>query len=246
MRGLAIAGLVGSAAVVGIGVMVGRDRLAAAQANIRRYSMPGPRSYDVIAHLLFDDRYRAIATAIAAEVPAGSKLLDVGCGPGEVLVRLASIAPAIVTTGADIDPAMIERARRKADLVLTRGATGAPSFVVADASSLPFPDASFDVVVSSFSVHHWTDRRAGLAEAMRVLRPGGRAIVWDIAPPHPAEDEPTPSAHGTTHGHNVHNAPAAAGGHASPPEPSLLATLRMVVGFRRLPSQRYDFTKPGA
>jgi ubiquinone/menaquinone biosynthesis C-methylase UbiE len=242
MRGLAIAGVVGSAALVGIGVMVGRDRLAAAQANIRRYSMPGPKSYDFIAHLLFDDRYRAIATAIAAEVPAGSKLLDLGCGPGEVLVRLAAIAPAIAATGADIDPAMIERAERRADRALARGATGRPTFVVADAASLPFADASFDVVVSSFSVHHWPDRDAGLAEAMRVLRPGGRAIVWDIAPPHPTEEESAPSAHGHGNGHGH----GGSTGHGDAPAPSLLATLRMLVVFRRMPSQRYDFAKPAA
>ena len=191
---------------------------------------------------MFDDRYRAIASAIAAEVPAGSKLLDLGCGPGEVLMRLATIAPAIEATGADIDPAMIERAVRKADRALAHGATGRPTFVVADAASLPFADASFDVVISSFSVHHWPDRHAGLAEAMRVLRPGGRAIVWDIAPPHPTEDEPAPSAHG----HGNGNGRGATAGHAGPPTPSLLATFRMLVVFRRLPSQRYDFTKPEA
>jgi len=239
---LAIAGVAGSAALVGIGVMVGRDRLAAAQANIRRYSMPGPRSYDLIAHWLFDDRYRAIASAIAAEVPAGAKLLDVGCGPGEVLARLATIAPAIEATGVDVDPAMIERAQRRADRALARGATGRPAFVVADAASLPFADASFDVVVSSFSVHHWPDRHAGLAEAMRVLRPGGRAIIWDIAPPHPTEDDPAPS----THGHGRGHAQGDSAGHGAAPTPSLLATLKMLVVFRRLPSQRYDFTKPEA
>ena len=241
MRGLAIAGVIGSAAVVGIGVLVGRDRWAAAQANIRRYSMPGPGSYDRVAHLLFDDRYRAIASAIAAEVPAGSRLLDVGCGPGEILTRLATIAPAIQATGADIDAAMIERADRKADRAVARGAATRPAFVVADAAALPFADASFDVVVSSFAVHHWPDRHAGLAEMMRVLRPGGRAIIWDIAPPHPPEREPTgsPRGHGNAaqHGH---------GAGAAPPTPSLVATLRMLVVFRRLPSQRYDFTKPDA
>ena len=242
MRGLAIAGVVGSAVLVGIGVLVGRDRLASAQANIRRYSMPGPGSYDRVAHLLFDDRYRAIASAIAAEVPAGSRLLDIGCGPGEILARLATIAPAIQTTGADIDAAMIERADRKADRAVARGATSRPTFVVADAAALPFADASFDVVVSSFSVHHWPDRPAGLAEAFRVLRPGGRAIVWDIAPPHPTGDEPAASAHGhgAAHGHGDR------AGHQGPPTPSLLATLRMLVIFRRMPSQRYDFTKPEA
>ena len=231
MKGVAIAGLAGSVALVAAAV-AGRDHWHAAHANIRRYSMPGPRSYDLAAGLLFRDRYRAIAETIADEVPAGSRLLDVGCGPGEVLVRLATIAPAIETTGLDVDAAMIARARRKAEGFGSDG----PSFVVADVASMPFPDASFDVVVSSYAVHHWPDRNAGLAEVLRILKPGGKAIVWDVAPPHPAPggDHGAASAHG-------HSDPHGAGGG---PTPSVLGTLRMLMLFRRLPAQRYDFTKP--
>jgi SAM-dependent methyltransferase len=46
--------------------------------------------------------------------------------------------------------------------------------------SLPFPDASFDLVVSALSMHHWAEPEKGLAEIGRVLRPGGRALVWDL------------------------------------------------------------------
>ncbi|MFH1474462.1 MAG: class I SAM-dependent methyltransferase, partial [Chloroflexota bacterium] len=54
------------------------------------------------------------------------------------------------------------------------------SFVVGDVVALPFPDASFDLVTSSFSVHHWPDAAAGFAEIRRVLRPGRRALVYDL------------------------------------------------------------------
>ena len=124
--------------------------------------------------------------AIAAEVPAGSRLLDVGVrSRARSSDRLATLAPEIETTGLDVDAAMIERAERKADRA-ARSALGAAR----RSSSRTSPRCrsrtrSFDVVVSSFAVHHWPDRPAGLAEIMRVLRPGGRAIVWDIAPPHP-------------------------------------------------------------
>jgi ubiquinone/menaquinone biosynthesis C-methylase UbiE len=140
---------------------------------------------------------------------------------------------------------MIERADAKADRAVARGAAGRPSFVIADAAALPFPDGAFDVVVSSFAVHHWPDRHAGLAEMMRVLRPGGRATIWDIAPPHPTDAEAEPAAHGPSHGHG---APGGGEheGHAAAPTPSLLATLRMLVIFRRMPYQRYDFIKPDA
>jgi SAM-dependent methyltransferase len=134
---------------------------------------------------------------------------------------------------------MIRRAEKKADCAVARGARSRQEFVVADAASMPFPDASFDVVVSSYAVHHWPDRQAGIAEVMRVLRPGGRAIVWDIAPPHaaPATDEGREA-----HGHG------AGGPHGSQtgPSPSLLGTLRMLLLFRRLPAERYDFAKPAA
>jgi ubiquinone/menaquinone biosynthesis C-methylase UbiE len=247
MRQLALLGIAGSAILVTVGVIVGRDRVAAAQANVRRYSMPGARSYDLVARMLFADRYRDIAGAIAAEVPPGSRLLDAGCGPGEVLARLATLAPGIETTGLDVDAAMIGRANRKADRAVARGARTRPSFVVADAASMPFADASFDVVVSSFAIHHWPDREAGMAEMLRVLRPGGRAIVWDIASPHPApaaDHADAPAAHeGEGPGQGSHG-----GGHggAPAPQPSLLRTFRMLILFRRLPAARYDFVKPEA
>ena len=237
-------GAVGSAALVGAAVLISRDRVTAAHANIRRYSMPGPASYDLAARLLFRDRYAAIATALAAEVPAGSRLLDVGCGPGEVLTALSTLAPEIETTGLDVDAAMIDRAERKASRLAPSGSGRRPTFVVADAASMPFADETFDVVVSSYAVHHWPDRHAGLAEMMRVLKPGGRAIIWDIAPPHPTESA-TADHHGDPHdsgaGHAAHRA-----GAGPSPNPSLVQTLRMLMIVRRIPSQRYDFTKPVA
>jgi SAM-dependent methyltransferase len=57
-----------------------------------------------------------------------------------------------------------------------------PSFAIADVAARPFTDSSFDVVVSTMSMHHWDDPQAGLAEISRVLRPGDRALVWDLRP----------------------------------------------------------------
>jgi ubiquinone/menaquinone biosynthesis C-methylase UbiE len=54
--------------------------------------------------------------------------------------------------------------------------------VVGDVASLAFPDGSFDLVMSTLSMHHWADPSAGLAEIARVLRPGGRFLVWDLRP----------------------------------------------------------------
>jgi SAM-dependent methyltransferase len=84
-------------------------------------------------------------------------------------------------SGVDLDPAMIARARAGSG---RRGDAGQPRprFLVDDAAALAFPDGSFDLVVSTLSLHHWADPAAGLAEVGRVLRPGGRALIWDLRP----------------------------------------------------------------
>jgi ubiquinone/menaquinone biosynthesis C-methylase UbiE len=96
-------------------------------------------------------------------------------------------------TGLDLDPAMIDRARANAEResapsrdVAEAGTEAAgrlrPTFLVGDVAALPFDDASFDLVVSTFSMHHWDDRHAGLADIARVVRPGGRILIWDLRP----------------------------------------------------------------
>lgn len=82
-------------------------------------------------------------------------------------------------TGLDLDPAMIGRARANADRSGDGDERG-PSFLVGDVASLAFPDGSFDVVVSTLSMHHWADPKTGLFEIARMLRPGGRALVRDF------------------------------------------------------------------
>jgi ubiquinone/menaquinone biosynthesis C-methylase UbiE len=74
------------------------------------------------------------------------------------------------------------------------------SFLVGDVASMPFPEGSFDLVVSTLSMHHWDDPTAGLAEIDRVLRPGARALVWDFRqgflPFHGRLPDPVERTHG--------------------------------------------------
>jgi ubiquinone/menaquinone biosynthesis C-methylase UbiE len=84
-------------------------------------------------------------------------------------------------TGLDLDSAMISRARANADRP-GGGHQPRPSFLVGDVAALAFPDRSFDLVVSTLSMHHWADPTAGLAEIGRVLRPGARALIWEFRP----------------------------------------------------------------
>jgi tRNA-Thr(GGU) m(6)t(6)A37 methyltransferase TsaA len=99
----------------------------------------------------------------AAAVRAGSRLLDLACGPG--LVSEAAAARGAEPVGVDVAAAMVERARRRCP-----GLT----FVEGDAQRLPFADASFDAVTMNFGILHLSEPEAALAEARRVLVPGGR------------------------------------------------------------------------
>jgi SAM-dependent methyltransferase len=157
--------------------------------------------YDALSHrFLLGSLFERIATDIAAIAPDGARLLEVGCGPGRLSTLLASRFGFDVT-GLDLDPAMIERARANAERS-GHGDGRRPSFLVGDVSSLAFPDALFDVVVSTLSMHHWADPTAGLNEIGRVLRPNGRALVWDFrggsVPLHRRLPDPVEHARGSS------------------------------------------------
>ena len=139
------------------------------------------RAYDRLSHrILLGSFFGRIAADIGAKAPDGARVLEVGCGPGHLSIRMARRLDLDVT-GLDLDPAMIEVARTNAESAADN-VRRQPAFVLGDVASIPFPDESFDLVVSTLSMHHWADPRAGLSEIGRVLRPGGRVLVWDLRP----------------------------------------------------------------
>lgn len=175
-----IAVLAGLAAAAAVAIAAARHRGGALDRHV-----PGgivvahPGAYDALSHrLLFRSLFGPIAADVAAIAPVGGRVLDVGCGPGHLSIQLAR-EHGLEVIGLDLDPAMIDRARANTER-LEAQESGRPSFLVGDVASLPFPDGSFDVVVSTLSMHHWDDPSAGLAEIARVLRPGGRALIWDL------------------------------------------------------------------
>ncbi|MET0435506.1 MAG: class I SAM-dependent methyltransferase [Cellulomonas sp.] len=113
----------------------------------------------------FADPARA-ALLDASGVAAGTRLLDVGCGTGELLADAASRGAAVA--GADVAPGMVARARRAAPAADVREA---------DAEDLPWPGAAFDVVTAVNVLHLADDPAAAVAEAARVLAPGGVLAV---------------------------------------------------------------------
>ena len=105
--------------------------------------------------------------------PSPVTVLDVGCGTGYLLRRLATQYPqARALIGVDAAPAMVGA-----------GASGALDgrlrFSVAVAEALPFPDRAFHLVVSTTSFDHWSDQQQGLSECHRVLAAGGRLVLVD-------------------------------------------------------------------
>lgn len=237
MRAREIAAM--SLAAVAAAALVRAHRLREMPANMRRYSMPSAGVYDLVTHLVFGRRYDEIARAIAEEAPEGGTVVDLGCGPGEILVRLATLAPSLHLTGVDLDADMVARAQRRAER-RPIPADRRPSFVVADAATLPFADESVDLVVSSYAVHHLPDRDAAQAEIMRVLKPGAKAIIWDVVSPHGG---PTP-ADGSSH-HQAEESKPPCGHHA--PEhhaAGVLDAVRMLIRFGRVPAERYELRKP--
>jgi SAM-dependent methyltransferase len=179
-------GAVAATAAAAAGVAVVRHARGAAKGREEHGGIliGDAAAHDAMSWLFFGSLFGPIAADAAAVAeavaPEGARVLEVGCGPGHLSIRLAR-QHGLHTTALDLDPAMIERARANADRA-GEGFGGLPSFLVGDVASLPFPDGSFDVVVSTMSMHHWADPAAGLAEIARVLRPGARALVWDFRP----------------------------------------------------------------
>jgi SAM-dependent methyltransferase len=105
------------------------------------------------------------------------RVLDLGCGGGHVAYRAAAHCREV--TACDLTPAMIETVRAEA---AARGLAHVAA-VVAAAEKLPFADGHFDAVLTRFTAHHWADLARGLAEARRVLKPGGLFILIDTVAP---------------------------------------------------------------
>jgi ubiquinone/menaquinone biosynthesis C-methylase UbiE len=133
------------------------------------------RLYDLLARTLMRGFYHRLAADAEGAVPPGGAVLDVGTGPGVLLAELAKHRPDVHVTGVDLSADMAAAATRN----LARYGDRATARV-ADVADLPFADGSFDLVVTSLSVHHWEHPETAVPELARVLRPGGRLYVYDF------------------------------------------------------------------
>ncbi len=139
--------------------------------------------YDLFSNLVTLGRAAAMReqTVDLAALHPGERVLEVGCGTGEVARRArVRVGPHGHVSGIDPSADMIEVARKKA-----ARASLEIDYRVGAIEALPYPDASFDVVLSSLMMHHLPDdlKSAGLAEVRRVLKPGGRLLIVDFKRP---------------------------------------------------------------
>jgi SAM-dependent methyltransferase len=149
---------------------------------------PGPEDADAFKRferegwehvaLPYRDAFSSLTTqAVASLLDAvnagpGTRLLDVASGPGDAAA--AAVARGARATGVDFAAAMVAQASRLHPAI---------EFRPGDAEALPFPDASFDGVIINFGMLHFADPDRALAEANRVLGPGGRLAFTVWAPP---------------------------------------------------------------
>jgi SAM-dependent methyltransferase len=132
--------------------------------------------YDPL-HRLLGGAAALDALAEQASLAPGQRVLDIGCGTGTLAIRLSALEPDLDVVGLDPDPQALARARAKA-----QRAGASVTWKEGFADALPFPDASFDQVFSSFMFHHLDAavKRGTLSEVTRVLRPGGSLHLLDF------------------------------------------------------------------
>lgn len=103
--------------------------------------------------------------------------VDLGCGPGQLVLEMARQAPSLHVTGIDLSEKMLADARQSAQQANLGEQV---DFRPGNVEDIPFPDQSLNLVLSTLSLHHWTDPVQVLNEIDRVLKPGGAFYIFDL------------------------------------------------------------------
>ena len=136
--------------------------------------------YDFIQrYIVRDVRYKSLLIT-QANIQPGYHVLDLGCGTGTLAIMAKQAQPRAEVVGLDADPDMLKVAKYKAAQMKVP-----VKFDVGFTEKLPYPDASFDRVLSSIMIHHLKtpDKIQTAREAYRVLKPGGQLHIVDFGKP---------------------------------------------------------------
>jgi SAM-dependent methyltransferase len=150
-----------------------------ADGHVQGFAEPESLTYAKVIAPFLGRLYRRASEDVAAEFKGFGKgkrplIVDIGCGTGELAVAISKRLRESRIVGLDSSPSMLLWASRH------ETTDGRLRFLVGDGAKLPFADGSVDMVVSTLSLHHWTDPSAVMAEIDRVLRPGASALVYDL------------------------------------------------------------------
>ena len=140
------------------------------------------KRYDLLNHVLSLGRdvfWRRVAARKTGNDKTG-RLLDLACGTGDQALALLEANPSARVTGLDFTHPMLVRASEK---LKEKNLSGSIDLINGDALALPFPDCSFDAVTMAFGIRNIPDKEAALREMRRVLVPGGRAVILELAFP---------------------------------------------------------------
>jgi ubiquinone/menaquinone biosynthesis C-methylase UbiE len=144
---------------------------------VERIPAPFASIYEKACRLVVERYYRRVAEEIVSGFKEG-RLLDLGTGPGYLPIEIAKRAPLVRVVGVDLSRPFIRMAREKARKA---GLAQRVCFEVGNAGKLRFDQGSFDRIISTGMLHMLKDPVKMLEECRRVLKPGGKAWIYDPA-----------------------------------------------------------------
>ena len=137
----------------------------------------------VSASSIFQRHFELVAGDILSYCSEGA-LLDVGTGPAHLLLKIRQQSPNMRLAGIDPSAVMLAKGRQN---VSAAGLDKVIELKDGGSTNVPFPDESFDIVVSTASIHHWKELTSGINEIYRVLKKGGYALLYDVVSDTPKE-----------------------------------------------------------
>jgi len=135
------------------------------------------KSFEKMARLPpFKILRRRIISELKTIGPTGS-LIDIGCGTGNLLVEIANKYNALDLTGMDISDEILEQAN---NFIKERNLEKKIELKIGSTEDIPFSDNTFDIAVSSLSLHHWVNPQKAFSEIFRIIKKNGSLLIFDF------------------------------------------------------------------